>query len=102
MIKLNNYARPLERSQGGTKWYQWKVFVDAPQPVLNTIARVEYILHPTFPEPRQIMTNAQDKFSLETAGWGEFTVQANVFFQDGHTETASYWLDLEKGWPSNQ
>ena len=101
MVKMNNYAEPAGE-RGGNKWYRWRVFVDEPEPVLETIENVEYVLHPTFPRPNQERDDAPDKFALESSGWGEFTIVANVKYRDGHSERQTYWLDLGKGWPSGE
>jgi len=98
MIKLSNYARPMEK-KGKYQYYRWKVFVDAEREVLDSIERVSYELHPTFPNPRRTSTSAVDRFSLETEGWGEFSILAVVEFKDGRAETLTYRLDLAKGWP---
>ncbi len=98
MAKLNNYAEPIER-RGSYQYYRWKVFVDENAAILDTIDRVEYQLHPTFPNPNRMSDNAQDRFSFETSGWGEFSILAEIKFKDAHAETVSYWLDLSKGWP---
>ncbi len=66
---------------------------------MNSIEEVVYELHPTFPNPRRTSTNPEDRFSLETEGWGEFSIVADVKFRDRQTETVMYWLDLSKEWP---
>jgi transcription initiation factor IIF auxiliary subunit len=98
MIKFNNYAELTER-RGANQYYRWKVFVDADAATLANIDRVEYQLHPTFPDPIRSSDDPENRFAIETSGWGEFSILAEVRFKDGHTETVSYWLDLSKGWP---
>ena len=100
MIKLNNYAKELE-SRKGSRWFQWKVFVDAPSGELGSIEEVTYTLHPTFPNPIQIRKEKTNKFALESSGWGEFTIRADIHFRDGHEETLTHWLNLEAEWPIN-
>lgn len=98
MVHFNNFAQVVEK-RGGQQYYRWKVFVDEPDATLDEIDRVEYSLHPTFRQPHQVRTNREDKFALETAGWGEFTMMIDVKFRDGKTEKVPYWLDLRKEWP---
>ncbi len=98
MVRFNNYAKLLKK-EGDRPYYSWKVFVDESDSVLQQIDQVEYTLHPTFPQPHQIREKKEDKFALETAGWGEFTMLIDVKFQDGRVEKVPYRLDLNKKWP---
>ena len=98
MVKLNNHAKPTEK-RGSYQYFRWKVFIDEDAALLDTIDRVDYQLHSTFPDPNRSSDDAQDRFSLETAGWGEFSILAEIKFKDGHTEIMNYWLDLSKEWP---
>lgn len=97
-IRINNYARALSTIQG-RNYYNWRVFVDEPVQVLNRIAEVQYLLHPTFPNPLQVRTNPNDRFALENSGWKQFTIQITIRFKDHSIETTSYYLDLTKRWP---
>jgi len=98
MVRLNNFSKRLEKRERDW-YYRWKVFVDEPVEELARIESVEYTLHPTFPQPHQVRNNRQEKFALETSGWGEFTMMATFHFTDGSKEKVPYWLDLSKGWP---
>lgn len=98
MVRFNNYTKFIDK-RGARPYYKWKVFVDEPESILVQIERVEYTLHPTFPEPHQVRGDPADKFALETSGWGEFTMLVEVKFHDGRVETIPYWLDFHKGWP---
>jgi len=97
-IKFNNYAKRGRQFQGRT-YYDWRVFVDEPAPVLNEIAEVQYLLHPTFPNPLQVRTDPKEKFAVETSGWGEFTIQITIRYKNGSTQLASYHVDFNKAWP---
>ena len=96
--KFNNYARGAGEKYGRT-YYQWRVFVDEPRPVLDTIQQVEYVLHPTFPDPFQMSKNREGAFELVSEGWGEFTILITVRYIDGTENKTSYYLDLRKTWP---
>jgi hypothetical protein len=97
-IRFNNYARPLSSVQG-RNYYEWRVFVDEPPQVLNQIAEVQYLLHPTFPNPLLVRSNPEDRFALESSGWGQFTIQITIRFKNHSTATTRYYLDLTKRWP---
>ena len=98
MVHFNNYAKFIE-NRYGSPYYKWKVFVDEPDSVLDQIDQVEYTLHPTFSPPNRIYENREEKFALETFGWGEFTMLISVKFRNGKVEKVPYWLDLKKKWP---
>jgi transcription initiation factor IIF auxiliary subunit len=94
-VKFNNYAVPTEGG-GERPYYKWKLFVDEPSEVLETIEAVEYILHPTFPEPVQTRTEPDDAFALVRTGWGSFLAAIRIYFRDGRKEDVSYYVDLAK------
>ncbi len=97
-IRFNNYAKKTRTLYGKT-YYKWRVFVDEPDQVLNTIAEVQYLLDPTFPEPLQVRTNPNDKFAVEATGWGQFLIQISIKYTDQSTVRTDYYLDFTKGWP---
>lgn len=97
-LTFNNYARPMGALSGRTN-YQWRVFLDEPLAVRETIAHVQYLLHPTFPEPLQIRTDPHTNFAVEASGWGSFHMLITVRYKDGNEEKISYYLDLSKKWP---
>ena len=97
-IRFNNYAKAARQSQGRT-YYDWRVFVDESASVLNQIAEVQYLLHPTFPNPLQVRTDPKDKFAVEASGWGQFTIQITIRYKNGSTRLANYQLDFNKAWP---
>jgi len=101
LIKLDNYAKKT-RKRKGLERFKWKVFVDEDKETLEKIDYVEYLLHPTFPNPRRIVSNRESRFALRSSGWGQFTVRARVHFKDGTIEAAQHFLDLSKRWPTSE
>jgi hypothetical protein len=97
-IKFNNYARAM-RPRNDQPYYEWRIFVDEPPAVLETIQQVDYVLHPTFPEPFRSSRERGRKFELVTSGWGEFTILITVHYTNGKEAKTTYSLDLRKGWP---
>ncbi len=100
-LKFNNYARDAGEIHG-RKYYEWRVFLDEPASVLQDIKEVEYVLHPTFPQPFQVSKDRARQFELVTSGWGEFTILITVVYQNGTKEKSSYYLDLSKNWPAGE
>lgn len=98
-IKFNNYSRRIADQYSRATW-QWRLFVDAPPSVLRTISKVDYVLHPTFPEPFQTSTDRDHQFEVNGSGWGSFNVLITVRYTDGRQEKVSYFLDLNKSWPN--
>ena len=97
-IRIDNYARPSDK-RSGRQYYRWRVFVDEPAETLDKIRSVEYLLHPTFPQPVQVRSSPEDNFALESAGWGEFSILVRVTYKDGTNEDLDYMLKLNKPWP---
>jgi transcription initiation factor IIF auxiliary subunit len=96
-ISLSNRARP-SKPIGGQQYYDWEVFVDESDAILDQIDHVVYFLHETFPDPIRTITDRQGKFACRTKGWGEFDIAAQVVFKDKRVEQAEYRLDLSKSW----
>jgi len=79
--------------QGKDRW-KWSVWVEGKHESIEQIDRVEYILHPTFPNPVRLITNRSSNFKLESKGWGEFMIHANVITKSGRTLRLNHWLKL--------
>lgn len=96
-VKFDNYARLID-SGGDMDQYQWKVFVDEDDSILDTISSVTYLLHPTFINPLRIIEDRKDKFELTSIGWGEFDIQITIKFKEGVETKQKYHLNLSKDW----
>ena len=91
-IAINNTASLSGRSG----YYNWTVFVAADDATLNSIDHVDYLLHPTFPNPQVSSNNRSSKFSYSSTGWGEFEIKVKIVFKNGRApEYISYWLRLQ-------
>jgi transcription initiation factor IIF auxiliary subunit len=73
----------------GDRRWDWKVYIEADDAVLDQIRSVEYTLHPTFPQPiRQVSDRGSEHgrgFFLSGRGWGTFQIAVKVVFNDGTT-----------------
>jgi len=98
-IKFNNYARRTGTQLQQRAYYEWRVFVDEPPAVLETISQVDYVLHPTFPDPFQSSRDRSRQFELRASGWGGFAIVITVHYTNGAEAKTSYFLDLNKEWP---
>jgi transcription initiation factor IIF auxiliary subunit len=78
----------------GNDWWKWAVWVEGPEEALDQIDYVEWMLHPTFPNPVRKCHDRETKYKLETAGWGVFPIRARVWNKDGSNTTLSHYLKL--------
>ena len=100
-LKFDNYARPIQKYDG-RQYYQWRVFIDEPENVLDTIQRVRYLLHPTFPEMIQFRCDPSNKFALQSSGWGGFNLSIEITYRDKREDEVQHYLDLNKTWPDKE
>ena len=83
-----------EYTYEGDDWWEWAVWIDAPEAELDRIERVEYTLHSSFHKPVRDISDRATKFRLATAGWGIFTIYAKAFLNDGKTVEMEHNLFL--------
>lgn len=98
-VKFNNYARSIG-NQGGRPYWEWRVFVDEKPEVLNTIAQVDYLLHPTFPDPFRTSRDRGKQFELVASGWGTFRIVITIHYTNGTEAKTSYNLNFDNAWPA--
>jgi hypothetical protein len=98
-VKFNNYARSIG-NQGGRPYWEWRVFVDEKPEVLNTIAQVDYLLHPTFPDPFRTSRDRDKQFELVASGWGTFRIVITIHYTNGTEAKTSYNLNFDNSWPA--
>ena len=95
----NNYSRYTGKKQNYDR-YAWCVFLQASRAELREVESVEYVLHPTFPDPVRRISDRDHCFALESRGWGIFTIQIKIQMTDDKTERGQYRLRLERDeWP---
>jgi TIR domain/YEATS family len=80
----------------GDGHWKWSVWIDGPEAELDQVQSVEWVLHPTFPNPIVRATQRQDKFRIETSGWEAFEINAHVSTKDGRKQHLKHWLRLEE------
>ena len=98
-VTFDNYSRFIGE-KGASKMYAWCVFMKGSRLFLNSIEAVEYILHPTFPDPVRRVVDREHSFALQSEGWGTFVINARVFFKVGEATHERYYLRLEENnWP---
>lgn len=98
VVRVETTLRLVNDSQLHSEgWWKWSVRVEGSPEDLEEIERVTYFLHPTFPNPVVKSTDASTNFELKSAGWGEFSIAAEVTMKDGRKVRLERWLELGGG-----
>lgn len=80
---------------GDDRW-DWQVFLeDDLSGDIDKVSFVEYILHPTFPNPKRIRKSKEHNFLLSTNGWGTFMIRAFANTNSGEKIKLEHYLHLE-------
>lgn len=78
-------------------WWNWSLWLEGPEEELDEIEYVEYILHPTFPNPVQKISDRSTNFRLNARGWGEFSIKVRVHtHDDDEVIVLDHWLELDE------
>jgi transcription initiation factor IIF auxiliary subunit len=75
-------------------YWNWSAWIEGSDSELDQIESVTYNLHPTFPNPIRTIKSRKNKFLMETAGWGTFTLYAKVKRKNGSTQRLKHELEL--------
>ena len=98
-VNFNNYSRFL-RQRNDYSIFGWCVYLDESKQVADRIECIEYILHPSFPNPIRRISDRLTCFSLQSEGWGTFLLNINIIYKDSSEKKTSYSLKLEEDdWP---
>jgi hypothetical protein len=74
---------PESSKRQGRPYYTIQVWLEANSPeLMQRVSKVVYHLHPTFPNPDREINDPKGGFELITAGWGQFNLSADVYFDD--------------------
>ena len=76
----------------GQDWWKWSVWLDGQDTA--DVAKVTWKLHPSFPQPERECTDAASGFRMDTAGWGTFTIKADIQMKDGTKKVLEHELEL--------
>src|SRR5262249_47444119 len=99
-IKQSSYIKEGNRARKdleGLDWWHRSVWLEAPGDELDNVEYVEYILHPTFPNPIQRIADRSTNFRLNSAGWGEFMIYAQVYLRNKKERLEiQHWLQLRE------
>lgn len=77
--------------------WDWEAFIDDDgSGELEDVDYVEYVLHPTFPNPIRKVKDPNNKFELKTNGWGTFNLKAFAVKNDGSKVKMEHVIELSK------
>jgi transcription initiation factor IIF auxiliary subunit len=80
--------------KGNDRW-DWEAFLeDEGTGELDRVESVEYVLHPTFPNPIRRVNTPQNQFALRTNGWGTFQLKAFVNLKGGKRVKLTHELEM--------
>jgi hypothetical protein len=97
--RFASYSRFIGTKKGYDT-YAWCIYLDVDRDELNNVQEVEYILHPSFPNPVRVIRNAKHCFALESEGWGGFVLHTRIILNNGDIVRDRYNLELIRdGWP---
>ena len=83
--------------------WRWSVFLDDNgSGDLEKVDYVDYVLHPTFPNPRRTIRNHKTSFELSTSGWGTFQIRAFVHTKNGEKIKIEHHLVLKYNPPQGE
>jgi len=99
-ITTGNTALQVNRNQ-----WNWWTYILGDNDALSAIQCVEYVLHPTFPDPVKTVCDrgaqAGMGFVLAASGWGTFTINITVRLKNGETKYLKHDLQFDhqmEGW----
>jgi hypothetical protein len=67
----------------GNDLWQWSVWLEAPDAILDQVEYVIYTLHSSFPNPVRTIRDRASKFRVMDEGWSTFTIYAQVVTKGG-------------------
>jgi transcription initiation factor IIF auxiliary subunit len=79
--------------EGNDRW-AWSAYLKGND--LNKVRYVDYILHTSFKRPVRTITEPEDGFRMDTAGWGSFELKAIAHCADGHKELLTHMVLLKR------
>ena len=86
-IRIANTA-----NRKGASQYEWKIYVVADSNVLDAIRSVEYLLHPSLPDPVRKSETRSEDFAITFDGSSEFNVIATIEYTDGRKQILEHFL----------
>ena len=90
-LKIIQTAQPKNQ-----RYWSWSVWLEGTQNELNDVQEVVWKLHPTFLHPIRRVTSRHNGFRLDSSGWGEFEITAEIHALNGQVDNLRRWLRFER------
>ena len=74
----SSWRYPKKDAEFNKPMYGVHVVIQATDEVLDRIESVKYSLHPSYPNPIQVVTDRKSRFKLKELAWGESSVRAEI------------------------
>jgi tetratricopeptide (TPR) repeat protein len=71
-------------------WYYWELSVKTPIELNKSIVSVEYVLDPTYNEPKKTIFTKENGFLLKGKGWRDFDLIANIRLDNNKKKLKKY------------
>ncbi len=82
------------QDHNGSDWWEWSAWLEGPPGQMERVEGVDWHLHPTF-SPRVVEARDRDTgFRVTRAGWGSFTVRAELLLTGGGRRTLRHEMEL--------
>ena len=86
------------RSKENKDYFNWEIWVEDGEMAISSVIKVEYLLHPSFPNRLITSTDLAQKFKIESSGWGEFMVNIIIYDNLGITHNINHRLVLKENY----
>ena len=90
-----SYRIEQDFEYAGKDYWHWRAWIDADAAEMEQVAKVVWILHPSFKRTRVESSKPEHGFRLVASGWGTFRLRAEVVLKAGPVVTLSRNLKLE-------
>jgi hypothetical protein len=76
--------------------WRWSVWLDGPDDELDSVKEVIWKLHSSFARPIRRVDTRGNGFRLESSGWGEFEIQAEIHRLNGQVDNLRHWIRFDR------
>jgi hypothetical protein len=77
-----------------SRYWGWSAWIEGTPEELDNIDEVVWRLHPTFTNPIRRINSRDTKFRLDSSGWGEFKLRAEIHQKSGPVQKLNHWVEL--------
>jgi hypothetical protein len=90
-LRIAQNAAPKDKAH-----WRWSVWLEGSDDELDSIKEVIWKLHPSFSRPIRRVDTRENGFRLESGGWGEFEIQAELHRLNGQVDNLRHWIRFDR------